>query len=161
MSDRRAAAAHAEVATVDPESSAAIWALEQYFAYLDETFDTGFEPGDLAADLALFRPPDGAFVLATIDSETVACGGLQTIEPGIGEIKRMWVAAAWRGAGLGRRMVGELEAIATRMAHHTLRLDTNRALTPAITMYTRLGYRPIGRYNDNPYAHHWFEKPLG
>ena len=42
----------------------------------------------------------------------------------------------------------------------TVRLDTNGALTEAIGMYQRAGYRAIGRYNDNPWATHFFEKNL-
>lgn len=39
-------------------------------------------------------------------------------------------------------------------------LDTNETLVEAIAMYERAGYTPIERYNDNPYAHHWFTKHL-
>lgn len=42
----------------------------------------------------------------------------------------------------------------------TLRLDTNRSLTEARALYARNGYREILRYNDNPYADHWFEKRM-
>ena len=41
-----------------------------------------------------------------------------------------------------------------------MRLDTNRVLGEAIAMYRAQGYREIARFNDNPYAHHWFEKSL-
>ena len=142
----------------------AIWLAVEglpHFGYLDDTFPEGFDPGDLKADLDLYRPPAGAFVLASIDGETVACGAVQTIEPGFGESKRMWVDDAWRGAGLGRRMVAELERVVAGMGHHTVRLDTNRSLATAIQLYQKLGYHAIERYNDNPYAHHWFEKRLG
>ncbi len=40
------------------------------------------------------------------------------------------------------------------------RLDTNGALTEAISMYERAGYQPVDRYNDNPWATHFFEKSL-
>jgi DNA-binding MarR family transcriptional regulator/N-acetylglutamate synthase-like GNAT family acetyltransferase len=159
--DRLLRAATASFEVVDPGADAALWALGRYFEYLDATFDTGFDPGDVTADLALFRAPVGAFVLARIDGEPVACGAVQTIEPRVGEIKRMWVDDLWRGAGLGRRMVVELETIIGGMGHHTVRLDTNGALTSAISLYERMGYQAVERYNDNPYAHHWFEKTIG
>jgi hypothetical protein len=41
-----------------------------------------------------------------------------------------------------------------------VRLDTNGALTEAIALYRSAGYREVEPFNDNPYAHHWFEKPL-
>ncbi len=145
---------------VDPESADAQWALGRYFAYLDEAFPTGFDPGDVDAELPALRPPTGAFVVAYMGEIAVGCGAAQTIKHGVGEIKRMWVDDAWRGVGLGWRMVAELERIIAEMGHHTVLLDTNRTLTPAITLYERLGYTAIDRYNDNPYAHHWFEKRL-
>ena len=65
---------------------------------------------------------------------------------------------AWRRPG--RRLLAELEATAQRLGHVRVVLDTNEVLTEAVAMYERNGYRAIGRYNDNPYAHHWFEKTL-
>ena len=105
-------------------------------------------------------PGAGAFVVATSDGEPVACGGVQALEPGVGEIKRMWVHPGWRGAGLGSRLLRHLEQVAAELGHTTVRLDTNGTLVEAIAMYERAGYRHIERYNDNPYAQAWFEKSL-
>jgi hypothetical protein len=41
-----------------------------------------------------------------------------------------------------------------------LRLETNRELGEAIRLYRTAGYREVPRFNDDPYAHHWFEKRL-
>ena len=90
----------------------------------------------------------------------MACGGLHTIAPGVGELKRMWVHDDWRGAGLGTRLLRHLEGQSRALGHTIVRLDTNKALTEAIAMYERAGYRQTGRYNDNPWATHFFEKPL-
>ena len=75
------------------------------------------------------------------------------------ELKRMWVADAARGLGIGRRLLGELERRARRRRTH-VRLETNRALEEAIGLYRSAGYREVEAFNDEPYAHHWFEKPL-
>jgi ribosomal protein S18 acetylase RimI-like enzyme len=72
----------------------------------------------------------------------------------------MWVDPAWRGAGLGTRLLRHLEALAGAAGMSTVRLDTNQTLAEAIALYGRAGYRPIARYNDNPYAEAWFEKVL-
>ena len=72
----------------------------------------------------------------------------------------MWVHDGWRGAGLGARLLRHLEAVSADMGHQVVRLDTNGTLTEAIEMYERAGYRPIERYNDNPYAQAFFEKSL-
>jgi ribosomal protein S18 acetylase RimI-like enzyme len=66
----------------------------------------------------------------------------------------------WRGAGLGGRMLRALEEAAIDHGRSVVRLDTNSVLTDAVSMYRRAGYTEIARYNDNPYAHHWFEKAL-
>jgi len=139
-----------EVAPTDP---AAVDAAGRYFAELDRRFPAGFDPGE----------PDhaGTFLLATSDGGPVAYGGVRDLGGGTGEVKRMWVHDAWRGAGLGSRMLRELEALAVRLGHDRVVLDTNGTLTEAIAMYERAGYSPIDRYNDNPYAEAWFEKPLG
>ena len=70
----------------------------------------------------------------------------------------MWVSRDVRGLGLGRRLLTELETHAVRRGAHTLRLETNRNLGEAIALYRSCGYREVGPFNDEPYAHHWFEK---
>jgi GNAT superfamily N-acetyltransferase len=62
--------------------------------------------------------------------------------------------------GVARRMLRALEAAAREAGVKTLRLDTNRALTEAHALYRSEGYLEIARFNDNSYAHHWFEKRL-
>lgn len=159
--DRLLRAATVRFDTVDPQSPEAIASMTAYFDELDRLFPEGFDPGDtLVADAPELRSPEGLFLLATSDGTTVACGGLRQLDPGIGEIKRMWVSDDWRGLGLGRRMLTELEDRSRAAGHHTVRLDTNSVLTEAITMYETAGYHSIERYNDNPFAKHWFEKSL-
>ena len=72
----------------------------------------------------------------------------------------MWVAGAWRGVGLGVRMLEVLERTVVELGYRRVVLDTNASLTEAITMYERCGYAPTDRYNDNPYAQLWFAKQL-
>jgi DNA-binding MarR family transcriptional regulator/GNAT superfamily N-acetyltransferase len=149
---------------VDPASPTARDVVGRYFAEIGRRF--GFDPsGETEKDALLLAPPTGVFVVALSDGEPVACGGLQTIAPlvdgqSVGELKRMWVHNDWRGAGLGSRLLRHLEDRARALGHGTARLDTNAALTEAIGMYQRAGYRAIGRYSDNPWATHFFEKRL-
>lgn len=152
-------AATVDLRSVHPASPEAQQAVQSYFDELDVRFPAGFDPGD-HHDEEHMAPGAGAFVVAASDGEPVACGGVQEIGPGVGEIKRMWVHPGWRGAGLGSRLLRHLEQVAADLGHHTIRLDTNGTLVEAIAMYERTGYRPIDRYNDNPYAQAWFEKRL-
>lgn len=147
---------------VDPASRAARWCVGQYFAELDRRFESGFDPAaSLPADDADFIAPRGAFLVASVDGESVACGAVKPIAPAIGALKRMWVADAARGLGIGRRMLEALEAQARELGLMTLRLETNRALQEAIRMYRSAGYREVAAFNSDPYANHWFEKSLG
>jgi hypothetical protein len=41
-----------------------------------------------------------------------------------------------------------------------LRLETNRTLHEAQALYRQEGYREVEPFNDEPYADHWFEKPI-
>jgi ribosomal protein S18 acetylase RimI-like enzyme len=72
----------------------------------------------------------------------------------------MWISPTVRGLGLGRRLLAELESRAAAHGARTVRLETNRALTEAIGLYHSAGYREVDAFNDEPYAHHWFEKTL-
>ncbi len=151
----RAATVHLDV--VHPDAPAARAAVGAYVAELDRRFPRGFDPGP--ADEA-WAAPDGRFLLATSDGEPVACGGLQRLDAEHAEIKRMWVAADWRGAGLGARLLRRLEEEAVALGHTVVRLDTNLTLSEAVGLYERAGYRRIARYNDNPYAEAFFAKDL-
>jgi len=152
-------AATVSLDAVDPTAPGARQAMGRYFAELDRRFPGGFDPGPVD-DVSSLAGPSGVFVVALSDGAPVACGGVQRIADGVGEIKRMWVDDAWRGAGLGSRMLRHLEAEVVRLGYGVVRLDTHRALGEALAMYARAGYREIDRYNDNPYAEAFFEKPL-
>ena len=150
-----------DVVPEDPGSSDARWCLGHYFAELAERFEEPFDPGrTLPADAADLVPPTGAFLLARLSGQPAGCGALKTLSPGVGEIMRMWVDHAHRGLGIGARILGALEEQAAGFGHSAVRLYTNRSLGEAKAMYRANGYREIARYNDDPYANHWFEKRL-
>ena len=151
----------ARVERVDPASQAARWCVSQYFAELANRFEGGFDPAkSIPADDAELIPPRGAFFVVTIDGEPVACGAVKSVSPGVGSIKRMWVAGSVRGLGLGRRILVALESRARDLGLTTLRLETNRALVEAIRLYLSSGYAEVAPFNTDPYANHWFEKHL-
>ena len=53
-----------------------------------------------------------------------------------------------------------LEARAREHGAMSARLETNRSLTEAIRLYRSAGYQEVPAFNEEPYAHHWFEKDL-
>ena len=150
------------LSVVDPASPPARWALAEYFAELDRRFVGGFDiAGALAEPSDSLAAPLGRFVLAVgADGSVAACGGIVFVDDSVGEIKRMWVHPEHRGRGLASRLLGALEAEIAAAGRARVVLDTNGVLAEAIAMYGRHRYVPIERYNDNPYAHHWFAKDL-
>ena len=150
-----------EVAVEDPASAAARHCLAAYFAELDTRFDAGFDPANsISADAAELTPPAGVLLVARLRTEPVGCGALKLHGDAPAEIKRMWVAARARGLGVGRRLLTAREDDArTRRAAVGPR-ETNRALREATRHYRSAGYDEVPAFNDEPYAHHWFEKRL-
>ncbi len=145
----------------DPRRPAARYCIRGYFDELAARFEGGFDPAmTLPASEDELTPPAGLLLLATLHDEPVGCGGLKFRPDAPADIKRMWVAPVARGLGLGRRLLAELEASALAAGAAAVRLETNRALTEAIAMYRSAGYREVPAFNDEPYAHHWFEKRL-
>lgn len=159
--ERMLRAASVAVALEPADSADARSCLEQYYAELARRFPSGFDP--LAVnnfDPAEMTPPKGWFVVARVDSEPVGCGALKRLEDGVGEVKRVWTSPSARGLGVASRIMDRLEAQAVEAGFTILRLDTNGTLKEAQAMYAKRGYREIERYNDNPYAEHWFEKRI-
>lgn len=106
--------------------------------------------------------PDGVFLVAT-DDEGALCGcvGLVRLEDRTGEVRRLHVPQQFRGNGLGRRLMTELEDHARRMGIMDLRLDTRRDLVESQRLYEALGYRRSSPHSGGPYAEVWFAKSLG
>ncbi len=147
---------------VDPASAEVSRCLEQYFAELVARFEAGFDPGSMSVNATEeLKPPHGAFLVARLDGEPVACGAVRTWSPGVAELKRMWVAPELRGSGLGSRMLGALEREAAALGLGTVRLETNLALAEAQAMYRAHGYEAIEPFSGDPYADLGFERELG
>jgi DNA-binding MarR family transcriptional regulator/GNAT superfamily N-acetyltransferase len=150
-----------EVRVVDPAGADARRCLRAYFAELDRRSESPFDPArGTSAHPHELRAPAGAFLIAYTGAEPLGCGAVKHRADAPSEIKRMWVAESARGLGIGRRLLGELEGLARDRRAPATRLDTNRALVEAIAMYRSAGYREIPAFNDEPFAHHWFEKSL-
>jgi len=160
--ERLLLASMVEIQVRPPDDPQARFCIRSYFAELAERFENGFDPAaSISADDLELTSPAGLLLVATVHSEPAGCGALKFHEDdGMAEIKRMWVAPAARGLGLGGRLLGELESHARRRRVRVLRLETNQALTEAIGMYRNAGYQEVAAFNDEPYAHHWFEKRL-
>jgi DNA-binding MarR family transcriptional regulator/GNAT superfamily N-acetyltransferase len=159
--ERLLTAALVTIGVADPADAAARHCQGEYVAELDRRFDAGFDPArSISADDDELRPPAGLFLVATLRSEPVGCGALKFHAGAPTEIKRMWVAGTARGLGVGRRLLASLESEAAARGSEVVRLETNETLTEAIALYRSAGYREVPAFNDETYAHHWFEKRL-
>ncbi|MFR0357789.1 GNAT family N-acetyltransferase [Streptomyces sediminimaris] len=148
--------------TVEPVDGAAPDAracLEAYAADIHTRFPEGFDRRDLVAPEEVSGTA-GAFFVAYEEGRPVGCGALRRLEPGVGEIRHVWVHPAARRLGLARRILAALEDAAASRGLTVVRLDTHRALTEAQAMYRASGYTEIPPYVDHVYADHWFEKRL-
>lgn len=114
-------------------------------------------PGDYA-------PPGGALVLAHAGGGLVGVVALRSLDParGICEMKRLYVAPAGRGQGLGRRLAERAIEEAHRLGYRAMRLDTLPTMREAQALYAALGFRDIANYNGNPIeGTRFLEKTLG
>ncbi len=149
------------ITRADPTSSEVRWCFAQYYAELSRRFEAGFDPSlSISAEAHELTPPAGLVLVARLREEPVGCGALKLHGNAPGEIKRMWVAPRARGLGLGQRLLEALEGHAREAGVRILHLETNRTLVEAIQLYRACGYREVEAFNDEPYAHYWFEKRL-
>ena len=150
-----------DVAVESPTTAAAQFCMGSYFTELEDRFEGGFDPArSISAEADELAEPRGLLLVARLRSDPVGCGALKFHGSQPVEIKRMWVAPEARGLGLGRRLLSELEEHARRHGATVARLETNRSLAEAISLYRSAGYVEVPRFNDEPYADHWFEKDL-
>ena len=150
----------AEIA--DPRDEDARYCLRAYFEELGRRFDTGFDPAQsISASDEEMTLPNGLLLIANIQGAPVGCGAIKFhFHTQIAEVKRMWVASEMRGLGLGRRLLERLSAEAASRGMAILRLETNRSLSEAKRLYETAGFVEVEPFNNEPYAHHWFQKDL-
>jgi len=147
------------VTLVDGAAPDARACLDAYAADIDARFPEGFDKSDLVGPEEVSGAA-GAFFVAYEEGRPVGCGALRRLEPGVGELRHVWVHRDARRLGLARRLLAALEAEATARGLTLLRLDTHATLTEAQAMYRACGYTEIPAYVDHVYADHWFEKRL-
>jgi GNAT superfamily N-acetyltransferase len=100
-----------------------------------------------------FEPPAGCFVMATFEDQAVGCGGFRPLQPGVAEIKRMYVDPSVRRRGIGARVLTFLEEQARAAGYGEMWLETGIEQPDAMSLYIGAGYRPrpaYGEFKDDP-----------
>jgi ribosomal protein S18 acetylase RimI-like enzyme len=139
------------VRATTPEHIAAVRTLfREYenFLNVDLCFQ-GFED-ELAGLPGKYAPPEGALLLALQGADVCGCVALRKLEPGVCEMKRLFVRPKYRGLGLGQALAKAIIAEAVAKGYAAMRLDTLAQLTEAIQLYEHLGFQEIASYYDNP-----------
>lgn len=100
-------------------------------------------PDAAVVDPAEFARPAGVFLVAYVGEVAAGCGGWRLLEPGVVEVKRVFVDPGFRRRGLAAVIMAALEASAADAGHGEVVLNTGHEQPEALVLYDRLGYRPV------------------
>lgn len=114
----------------------------------------GFTPcfQNFAAELAglpgRYAPPDGRLALAVAGRDAAGCIALRRLDEMRCEVKRLYVAPAFRGCGVARRLIEWTKAEARVAGYREMLGDTMPVMTDALALYDRMGFERIPPYSD-------------
>ena len=145
------------LALVQVESSAQVAQARELFLEYEQSLGVKlcFQNFDqeLAGLPGHYAPPDGRLLLAEYEGQLAGCAALHSWEPGVCEMKRLYLRPSFRGRGLGRVIAETIIAEARNIGYRQMRLDTiEPIMKDAVEMYRKLGFREIAPYRPNPIA---------
>ena len=105
-----------------------------------------------------YAPPAGRLLLALWDGRPAGVIALRALEePGLCEMKRLYVRSEFRGHGIGRILAERVIGEAAKLGYTRMRLDTIPGkMDRAIEMYRELGFAEIVPYYNTPVGHTLF-----
>ena len=145
-----------------PEDHAAVVReLADYLNFIGDALDAEGLDHDIAHWQEEYDGRTGVLLLvADAAGEVVGTAAVRFLEPGVGELKRMWLRPSCQGRGLGRRLMDACLDEARGLGCRALRLDTQAKLEAAVHLYRAYGFSEMTRYNDNHRADIWMERSL-
>jgi ribosomal protein S18 acetylase RimI-like enzyme len=106
---------------------------------------------ELAELPGCYAPPSGRLLVARVAGDVAGCVGVRPLEPGLCEMKRLWVDPGFAGHGIGRALAEAIIGAARAIGYQRMRLDTIPDRMPAAQhLYASLGFREIPAYYHNP-----------
>ncbi|MES2055235.1 MAG: GNAT family N-acetyltransferase [Pseudomonadota bacterium] len=110
--------------------------------------------GELRGLPGNYAPPHGMLLLARrAVGEPIGCVALRPMAmSGQCEMKRLYVAPAGRGTGLGRALMEALIVEARRIGYAEMWLDTLPTMVAAQGLYRAAGFGLVEPYYDTPVA---------
>jgi GNAT superfamily N-acetyltransferase len=141
---------HIVAAESESQINAARRLFEEYAASLDFSLCFQHFAEELATLPGAYAPPAGCLLLAECDGEYLGCVALRPLGDGVAEMKRLFVAPAARGSGLGRQLVAAILDVARTRGYRAMRLDTVPSMAAARKLYEAAGFVEIPPYCDNP-----------
>ena len=136
------------IANADIETARALFREYSEGIGIDLCFQ-GFA-GELAALPGDYAPPRGRLLVARCGADVAGCIAMRPLEPGVCEMKRLYVRARHRGGGVGRTLAECVIREARSIGYSRMRLDTLPTMTEALGLYRALGFQPIAPYRPNP-----------
>jgi putative acetyltransferase len=135
--------------------------LAEYFAFLGEQVDAAGLDHDVADWQAEYDGTVGVMLIVVDPAgRVVGTAAVRRLEPGVTELKRMWLRPVCRGRGLARRLMDRVLEEARALGGRVLRLDSEQRLAAAVRLYRSYGFEEIPDYNRNPRAELWMELRL-
>lgn len=138
------------IATTDTDFEIARQLFQEYADEIEvDLCFQGFQQ-ELAALPKHYGPPMGILFLVQSGDKFIGCAGLRLLQPGVGEIKRLYLRNEARGKGWGRKLMDQLIAFARTKDYQSLVLDTLPSMQAAIGLYQSAGFKEVAPYYKNP-----------
>jgi ribosomal protein S18 acetylase RimI-like enzyme len=148
------------IEALDPKDPRAVQAVTSFLNEMVERVDANALITDPVDDAEGYVE-NGFFLVALDDHDrVVGCGALQQMEPGVGQIRRMWVNPVLRGRSIGRRLLAALEGAAAVAGFDVIRLEAYEGLSEAILLYETSGYQRVEPEEGAPPDLRFYEKHL-